>query len=59
MDNPGSNPVAQRIEQITQRLADVQARLPAHSIPPAMMMEIEALEEELKRLQEELEKRDK
>ena len=59
MDNPDSDQVAQRIDQITQRLADVQARLPAHSIPPAMVMEIEALEEELEQLQKELEKRDK
>lgn len=59
MDNPGRDQVAQRIEQIAQRVADVQARLPAHSIPPAMVMEIEALEEELERLQKDLEGRDK
>ncbi len=55
LDNTGRDQVAQRMEQIRQRLADVQGRLPAHSIPPAMVMEIEALEEELEQLQREAE----
>ncbi len=58
MDKAGREQVAQRIAQIMQRLTDLEARLPAHSIPPAMVMKIEALEEELERLQRELEKRD-
>lgn len=59
MDNAGRDAIAQRIEQIAQRLADAQARLPAHSISPAMVMEIEALEEELEQLQRELDERDR
>ncbi len=59
MDDAGRDSIAQRIEQIEQRLADVQARLPAHSIPPAMVMELEALEDELEQLQKELDKGDK
>jgi hypothetical protein len=58
MDSAGRDQLAQHIEQIAQRLADVQARLPAHSIPPAMVMEIEALEEQLEQLQRELDERD-
>lgn len=48
--------VAQRIAELKRRLADLQARLPAHSVPPAMLMEIEEIEDELARLQSELEK---
>jgi hypothetical protein len=43
---------AERITAIRQRLADLEARLPTHSVPPAMMLEMEALEEELEQLQE-------
>jgi len=58
LDQAGGGRASQRISQIMQRLADLQARLPAHSIPPAMVMEIEALEEELEQLQSEAEKRE-
>lgn len=37
----------ERIGELERRLADLQARLPRHSIPAAMMIEIEELEEEL------------
>jgi len=53
-----NDPVAQRIAEIKRQLADVEARLPAHSVPPAMVMEMEALEDELEQLQRGLEKRD-
>jgi RNA binding exosome subunit len=36
-----------RIKQLEAQLADLQARLPAHSIPPSMMIEMDELEEEL------------
>ena len=36
-----------QIEELEAKLADLQARLPAHSIPPSMMMELDELEEEL------------
>jgi hypothetical protein len=48
--------IARRIAEIEQLLADLEARLPAHSVPPAMIMEMEALEEELERLRRESEK---
>lgn len=53
-----NDPVAQRIAEIKRQLADLEARLPAHSVPPAMVMEMEALEAELAQLQRGLEKRD-
>ena len=46
--------VAQRIAELKRQLADLQARLPAHSVPPAMLMEMEEIEDELARLQSEL-----
>jgi hypothetical protein len=35
------------------RIADLKARLPKHSIPPAMLIELEELEEALERAREE------
>jgi thioredoxin 1 len=40
-------------EALERRLADLQAQLPAHSIPPAMMMQIDELETELAQLEQE------
>jgi hypothetical protein len=37
----------ERIADLERRLADAQARLPRHSTPMVMMMEIEELEEAL------------
>jgi len=37
----------ERIRELERRLADLEARLPRHSVPAAMMVEIEELEEEL------------
>ena len=39
-----------RKEVLEQQLADLKARLPAHSIPPSMMMELDELEEQLAEL---------
>ena len=39
----------EQIRELEQRIADLKARLPKHSIPPAMIMELEELEEELAR----------
>ena len=50
MHNPIEGQIAQRVAELRQRLADLQARLPAHSAPPAMVMEVEELEEELDQL---------
>ncbi|MBU0492503.1 MAG: histidine kinase [Chloroflexi bacterium] len=35
------------IRELEQRLSDLQARLPRHSVPMAMLIEIEELEDEL------------
>jgi hypothetical protein len=39
-----------RLQELEARLADLKARMPAHSIPPSMMMELDELEEELAEL---------
>ena len=38
-----------QIAELEQRIADLKARLPRHSVPPAMIIELEELEEELER----------
>jgi len=42
-----------RIAELERRIADLKARLPKHSVPPAMLQELEDLEEELARLRQE------
>ena len=39
------------IEELEQRIADLKARLPKHSIPPAMLIELEDLEQALEEAQ--------
>lgn len=41
--------VSGRIAELEKQVADVKARLPRHSIPPAMLMDLEDLEQELER----------
>lgn len=41
---------AERVAELERRIADLRARLPRHSVPPAMLQELEDLEEELERL---------
>jgi hypothetical protein len=36
-----------RVAELERRIADLEARLPKHSIPPAMLIQLEELEEEL------------
>lgn len=36
-----------RIEELEARIADLEARLPKHSVPPAMLVQLEDLEEAL------------
>lgn len=40
---------AARITELEERIADLKARLPKHSVPPAMIIELEELEEALGR----------
>jgi hypothetical protein len=37
----------ERVRILEARLADLQTRLPAHSIPPAMIAELDELDEQL------------
>jgi chromosome segregation ATPase len=43
-------PVEAQIANVQQQLTEARARLPAHSTPPALMVEIDDLEIELARL---------
>ena len=38
---------SERVEELKRRIADLKKRFPAHSIPPAMMNELDDLEEQL------------
>ena len=40
------------IREIEEKVADLKARWPAHSVPPSMWQELEALEEELEKARE-------
>jgi hypothetical protein len=42
-----------RIRALKQQIAELESSLPAHSIPPSMLIRLEELEEELERLQRE------
>ena len=37
----------ERITELEWRIAELKSRLPRHSVPPAMLIELEELEEEL------------
>jgi uncharacterized coiled-coil protein SlyX len=39
--------VDERIAELEMQLAELEARLPKHSVPVAMMLELEELEDEL------------
>jgi len=38
-----------KVKGIEKKIADLKARWPAHSVPPSMWQELEALEEELEK----------
>ena len=44
-------PQQDQIEDLKSRIADLKARLPAHSVPASMMIELDELEDELAQLQ--------
>ena len=39
--------IQERVQKLEKQLADLQARWPAHSVPAAMMAELDELETEL------------
>jgi hypothetical protein len=43
------NPAEKRIREIEEKIADLKARWPAHSVPPHMWQQLEELEEELEK----------
>ncbi len=43
-----------QLQRLEARLADLRARMPAHSVRPATLMEMEDLEDEIGRLRAEL-----
>ena len=38
-----------KVKEIEEKIADLKARWPAHSVPPSMWQELEELEEELEK----------
>jgi len=40
-----------KVRDIENKIADLKARWPAHSVPPSMWQKLEALEEELEKAQ--------
>jgi len=46
-----------RVKELEEKLADLKARWPAHTVPPAMWHKLEELEEELEKAKRDAEKR--
>ena len=44
---------AQRSAELRRRIGELRARMSKHSVPAAMMLELDELEDELERLQQE------
>ena len=45
-----------RIEELREKIQQLRDQFPAHTIPPAMMAQLDELEDELDELEEELKK---
>ena len=41
-----------RIKEVEDKIADLKAQWPAHSVPPSMWQELEQLEDELEKARE-------
>lgn len=54
MERDGARQRLRHLAELEKRLADLQARLPAHSLPPAMIAELEELEDQIAQLKTEL-----
>ena len=46
-ESPPVGESAARVAELEKQLADLQSRMPAHSVPPSMIVELDELEEEL------------
>ncbi|HEY72268.1 MAG: histidine kinase [Chloroflexi bacterium] len=42
-----------RVAELEKRINDLKARLPKHSVPPSMLIELDDLEEELEQARQE------
>ena len=42
-----------RIEELERHIADLKSRMPAHSVKPIMIMKLEELEDELRKVKNE------
>ena len=45
---------AKRVRELEARLADLEKRMPAHSVPASLLLQLEELEDELARARESL-----
>lgn len=52
MDETQRNFQEQRLQELQRELDDLRARWPAHSVKPAMLNQLEDLEEEIENLKE-------
>ncbi len=50
----GNEELRKRIEDLEKEVEELKKRWPAHSVKPAMLMQLEELEAELERLRKEL-----
>jgi hypothetical protein len=46
----------ERIQELETEISEVKARLPKHSVPPALIIELEDLEDELEMLKARVER---
>jgi len=58
MNRAEQDSMQQRIAELEQKLADLHARMPAHSMSAAMAMELEALEEAIEDLRKQAQRKD-
>ena len=50
-DDPQAQEVREnRIKNVEKQIAELKSRWPAHSVPPAMIQQLDELEEELEQL---------
>jgi uncharacterized coiled-coil DUF342 family protein len=52
--NQDTGSIRAQIADLRQRLSEARARIPKHDVPPALMVEIDEMEEELQRLQDQV-----
>ncbi|RLC71413.1 MAG: histidine kinase [Chloroflexi bacterium] len=43
---------AERVRELEEKIAEFKRRIPPHSVPPAMLQELEELEEQLEKAKE-------